>query len=421
MRYYRDVLARTVLVLICVACLMGAALAQEKVELTWYIMRNVEELPFWQEMADRHMEKNPHVKVTLMNEVSGGVAKLTTMIASGIPPDVVRGETNWMPEHAASGCFVNLNPYITRDRAELKLQEFPQAVMDAFKLDGQQYAMPIVVSALVFNYNIPRLQEAGVPPPQPGWNWDDFLTVLRRLTKEEADGRITQYGVSMDRALNRVQTFLLQNGTDLFDRGYRTVLIDRPESVEALDYVQSLVNQHRVASWGGNSDFTSGRSAAQLTGPWRRGVHNVLPDLDWDIAPLPQGKKAASSLYAGGIAILADSRHHEESWQLVKYLTSTEAQQIWAKNGQSCPARLPVAYSSSFLRAGAPENARYYVDAINTGHPEPSFPGWADVNSALSSALAPVFAGTLPARVGAEQAKAVAQPILDEINKAMSR
>lgn len=421
MQPYRGMLAKTVWLLVCLVGLSLVAYGQAKTELTWYIMRNVEEIPFWQEMADRHMQKNPQVKVNVMNEVSGGVTKLTTMIASGIAPDVVRGETNWMPEHAAGGCFVNLSPYIARDRAELKLQEFPPVVLDAFTLDGQQYAMPIVVSALVFNYNVPRLQEAGLSPPRLGWNWDGFLTVLRRLTKQEADGRITQYGVSMDRALNRVQTFLLQNGTDLFDRGYRTILIDQPESVEALDYLQALVNQDRVASWGGNGDFTSGRSAAQLTGPWRRGVHNVLPDLDWDIAPLPQNKRAASALYAGGIAILADSRHHEESWQLVKYLTSTEAQQIWAKNGQSCPARLPVAYSSSFLQAGAPENARYYVDAINTGHPEPSFPGWADVNSALSGALAPVFAGTLPARIGAEQAKAVAQPILDEINKSMGR
>lgn len=421
MTIFQDLVSTMLLVCICVAGFSSLARGERATELTWYIMRNVEEVPFWQEMADRHMEKNPHVKVNVMNDLSGGVTKLTTMIASGVAPDVVRGETSWMPEYAANECFANLDPYITRDRTQLRLQEFPQAAMDAFRLDGQQYAMPIVVSGLVFNYNVPRLFEAGLSVPQPGWNWDDFVTVLRRLTREEADGRISQVGVSMDRSLNRVQAFILQNGTDLFDPGYTTVLIDKPESIEALDYVQALVNQHRVASWGGNNDFTTGRAAAQLTGPWRRGVHNVMKDLQWDIAPLPQNKRAASPLYAGGIAVLADSRHHEESWQLVKYLTGTEAQQIWARNGQSCPARLPVAYSSAFLRAGAPEHAKYYVDAINTSFPEPSFPGWADVNSAMSRVLAPVFAGTQSARIGAEQAKAIAQPILDEINKARTR
>jgi multiple sugar transport system substrate-binding protein len=106
--------------------------------------------------------------------------------------------------------------------------------MDAFKLDGWQYAVPIVVSALAFNYNITMVQDAGLPDPQPGWNWDDFVTVLKRLTREEADGRISQVGVSMERSLNRLQAFILQNGTDLFDPGYRKVLIDQPESVEAL-------------------------------------------------------------------------------------------------------------------------------------------------------------------------------------------
>jgi ABC-type glycerol-3-phosphate transport system substrate-binding protein len=87
-------------VLLCIVFLTGLGIAsfslwvygESAVELTWYIMRNVEEIPFWQEMADRHMEKNPQVKVNVMNELSGGVTKLTTMIASGVAPDVVRGE-----------------------------------------------------------------------------------------------------------------------------------------------------------------------------------------------------------------------------------------------------------------------------------------------------------------------------------------
>jgi multiple sugar transport system substrate-binding protein len=227
-----------------------------------------------------------------------------------------------------------------------------------------------------------------------------LVTVSRRLTREDADGRSTQYGLSLVRSIHHdIYAFMLQNGGDHLTPDRRQILIDRPESVEAIDFAQSLVNQHRAAGW--SADFVDGQ-AAQINGPWRRGHHNAISELQWDVAPLPKRKSAVSPLYVGGLAILADSKNHEEVWELVKYLTGTEAQHIWAKNGQSCPARLPVAGSASFLKAGPPSNAIVYVEAINMGVPEPSFPDWSDIRSAIDRALSPVWTGQIPARIGAE-------------------
>jgi multiple sugar transport system substrate-binding protein len=405
---------------VALVTLMGAAwpvCAEKQVTLTWYVIRTEAELPYWQEMADRFMERNKELMVNVMNELSGGVAKLTTMIAAGVAPDIVRGETNWMPDYAGKGWFVNLEPYVARDRAQLKLQEFPKPTLDAFMLDGLQYAIPQVVSGLAYNYNTAMFENAGVSAPEAGWAWADLVNVSKRLTREDADGRITQYGLSLGRSIHHdIYAFMLQNGGDHFTADRREILIDRPESVEAIDFAQSLVNQHRVAGWG--ADFVAGKAAAQIIGPWRRGHHNTVKELQWDVAPLPRQKQAITPLYVGGLAILAESKNHEDAWELVKYLTGTEAQHIWAKNGQSCPARLPVAGSASFLKAGPPAHAMVYVDSINRGVPEPSFPGWPDIRAAIDRVLGSVWNGQTPARVAAEQAKAVAQPMLDELNKA---
>jgi len=74
------------------------------------VIRTEVELPYWQEMADRFMEHDAQFTVNVMNEPSGGVTKRTTIIAAGVAPDVVRGETNWMPDYAGQGWFVNLEP-----------------------------------------------------------------------------------------------------------------------------------------------------------------------------------------------------------------------------------------------------------------------------------------------------------------------
>ena len=107
-------------VLSMLTALFSFVYAEQQIALTWYVIRTEVELPYWLEMADRFMELNPQYAVDVMNEPSGGVAKLTTMIAAGVAPDVVRGETNWMPDYAGKGWFVDLEPYVERDRAALR-------------------------------------------------------------------------------------------------------------------------------------------------------------------------------------------------------------------------------------------------------------------------------------------------------------
>ena len=262
-------------VLSMLTALFSFVYAEQQIALTWYVIRTEVELPYWLEMADRFMELNPQYAVDVMNEPSGGVAKLTTMIAAGVAPDVVRGETNWMPDYAGKGWFVDLEPYVERDRAALRLHEFPKQVLDAFILDGLRYAIPQVVSGLVYNYNTDMFSAAGVSPPQSDWTWVDLVTISRRLTREDADGRITQYGLSLGRSIHHdIYAFMLQNGGDHFTPDRRVILIDQPESVEAIDFAQSLVNQHRVAGW--SADFVGGQAAAQINGPWRSGHHNAI-------------------------------------------------------------------------------------------------------------------------------------------------
>ncbi|HHW10143.1 MAG TPA: extracellular solute-binding protein [Firmicutes bacterium] len=78
-------------------------------------------------------------------------------------------------------------------------------------------------------------------------------------------------------------------------------------------------------------------SAADFIGPWSRGRFNEIKDLDWDIAPLPKKKLATSPIYIGGMAIFAGTKHPEEAWRFVKYLTSREAQQIWRGTDSLAP------------------------------------------------------------------------------------
>ncbi len=107
-------------------------------------------------------------------------------------------------------------------------------------------------------------------------------------------------------------------------------------------------------------------------------------------------------------------KHPEESWKFVKYLTSRDAQQIWARNGQSCPARIPIAMSEAFRQAGPPQNVQYYLEGIMSGRPEPAFPGASQVLAQLRAPLVNVWLGKEPLAAAVEKAKLNGQAMLDQ-------
>lgn len=404
----------------------SSVLAQ--VNLIWWVSRHEVEMPFWEEMARRFELNNPDITVEIINAMDqGGRDQLMTLILSGMAPDIIRGETDWMPDFAGHQLFLDLTDYIERDKVELVLDEFPQPALDAFRWKQSQYALPVVLSSLIYQYNTVMFDEAGLAYPHGHWTWDEFLDTSRQLTRADNNGNIIQYGVQIPRSIGtRAVVWLWQNGGTLFSDDYEEILIDQSESVEALEFLRALIHDHQVASSPQVESrlgdlFVTRNAAAQVHGPWRRGALNSIPDFHWDIAPLPGNKQEATVILAGGMAVSSESKHPEEAWRFVKYLTSTEAQHIWAENGQSSPARIPVALSDSFLSAGAPEHARYYIDVIAHGRAEPGFPGWLNLHQDLNRALSPMWRGEMDVQRAVLQAKLQGQAQLDQINLELGR
>ncbi|HHW10142.1 MAG TPA: extracellular solute-binding protein [Firmicutes bacterium] len=165
---YRTLLTIIAIILFASTTFVWTAFSKT-VELHWMINRQASELVFWQEMVDRFEAQNPDIKIKMENVISGFTAKLRTMEAAGVPPDIVRGETDWMHEFALTNSFLDLNPYIERDKNELQLSDFPGPVFDAFTWKGTRFAMPVVMSSLVYNYNTAMYDQAGLSAPKEDW------------------------------------------------------------------------------------------------------------------------------------------------------------------------------------------------------------------------------------------------------------
>jgi multiple sugar transport system substrate-binding protein len=401
-----------------------AANGAQPVTLTWLAGRSAQEAPIWQAMADAFNKANGTVKVNFVNDPAGWQPKLAALMAAGTGPDIVRLESNGFTDLVRKSFFIPLDPYIATAGAALDLPDFFPQALTAFKVQGKQYAMPMVLSCLVMNYNTRLVQEAGLAAPAAGWTWNDYLQWSQHLTKASGSGT-DQWGTTFETSsILRSIAFIWQNGGDLFNQTFSQATFTAAPTVGAYNFLTDMLYKYHVAPTKKDlADakqsmaqlFVNEKIASYIVGPWDRDIFNQGKNLTWDAAPLPKGAASDTTpLFVGGYPITTQSKQPADAWTLAQFLTGKDSSLAWAKVGTSSPARQSAASSPAFLTdAGPPKNSKaVYVEyRAKSGRPSPDFAGYSDVSSALEKAVAPMWDGT----VTPQEALAKAEPSVNAL------
>jgi multiple sugar transport system substrate-binding protein len=397
----------------------------KQVPLTWLASRSAAEVPVWEGMARAFEQRYPNFKVEYVNSTEGWGVKLPALMAANSGPDIVRLEANGFADMITKGFVKDLSPYVQKDSAFNAKDFIPQS-LEAFKYDGKQYAIPMVFSSIVMNYNTRLFAEAGVAPPAEGWTWNDYVDRARRLTRKTGDKPI--WGTGWETTLLiRAVPFIWQNGGELFDKSYSKALFDQGPATDALEWLVDMRYKSGVSPTTQELNGTNvhnlfiGQQIAMIPiGPWQRSLYNGTKELPWDVAPLPKGKKSdITANFAGGYPITTQSKSPDDAWVLIRFLTGEESSRTWAKTGTSAPARRAAALSKEFLtEAGPPKSAQVYVTyPEKSSAPSPDFVGYGDVNSAIEEELAPIWRGEAAPRAAATSAAARANELLKQFAK----
>ncbi|AEJ62003.1 extracellular solute-binding protein family 1 [Spirochaeta thermophila DSM 6578] len=279
----------------------------------------------------------PHITVELENIGSGTeyYAKLQTMVAGGLAPDVFYPATHVAYAYAIKGAIRMLDDFIKRDKIDLSAYN-PQ-ILNLYKLNGKVYGLPIDTAALVVFYNKDLFDQAGVPYPKKGWTWDDFLETAKKLTKDfDGDGQPDQFGVDQFRNYWPLLVWS-HTGHGLFDdiRKPTTFIAGSdPKVVESIQWIADLMLVHNVMPTDEQradiSDlFAAGKAAMQIVGHWRVNTY-LKAGINFDCAPLPIGDSGKSVNRADGscFVVSSQSKHPEEAWEFVKFLAAPGARGV---------------------------------------------------------------------------------------------
>lgn len=196
--------------------------------------------------------------------------------------------------------------------------------------------------------------------------------------------------------------FLWSNGGGVISQDLKKVIINKPQSLEALNFYANLRNKHHVAPTASEQGsatmaqfFMQQKIAMLISGRWN--VPRFRRDIkfDWDIMPFPQGRVGSIvDADTSGWAISKDSKYKKEAWRLIKFLASESSISKLTESGLIVPSRIDVARSEIFIpKNQKPKSAEVFIQIIPDAIPTPVNDKHQEISDILKKQLEPLWNG----------------------------
>jgi ABC-type glycerol-3-phosphate transport system substrate-binding protein len=298
--------------------------------------------------------ENPDIKIQIEEVPNADILTKLTAYAEGDDlPDVIDGQFGL-------ASFINLDAAldITEmvDAEGLRESFIPVALQAGTDGEGRILGLPFYTGTDALYYRLDHFEEAGLDPAAPPTTWAELAEAAQALTNPRA-GR---YGFGMYGKTHTVRCihFMQNNGPDgemlRLDRdsGIWTILVNSPESIEAIEYMVSLARDLKVVppnvvemDYPANvAAFSAGNISMLTTGPW--GAQTFIgtnPEIEGKFGvalhPTPDGEppilRQGSLIYAIG----RTTEHPEEAFRFLKWFTH-DRQPYFAANAKYGPTTL---------------------------------------------------------------------------------
>jgi multiple sugar transport system substrate-binding protein len=348
--------------------------------------------------------------------------------------DVLNVNCDWhFPSWAPAGYLENLNPYIEKDKYDLSdfipaginhMALWPskpgqpgtpaRAKPSDYPLGDIMYGIPYLNDAAIMVYRKDLFEDAGFPPPPDnGYEWNEFTDYAKALTKGDVFGTLfpgkTPHGV-----FDHWQcTYFGQGGRDMkvLDATFHAAF-DNAVGRWALQEIYDMYWKHKICPNPIATDYTDcptifkAGKAASYRG-WGCGeAQMVLEEYNpyWNVTGFmvpPHGESGLPSSYFAGWtwAIAANSTNKDGAWEFMKWVNSKEMQKKLAPAVP--PGRMSV-YTDPEVLARCP-HYKAMLGVVQSGLVNPQLPEMWELNEAIGKEFQPFINGerTLDAAIRA--------------------
>jgi len=388
----------------------------EKVEIVfsdWHLAE-----PHWEKSLKEAFvifeKENPDIKVKL-DVVSYGEkeTKYTTEIEAGVGPDVFHLHAYSIKSFIEKGYTYNITTFIEAEGAGFIDAWYPQTV-ELMKKDGRYFAMPGDFMAMVLFYNKNLYREAGLDPSKPPKTWDEFLEYAKKLTRDrDGDGKIDTWGFGTIGAIDpgfelRFTPILFSHGGTYLTDNNKCSALTTPEAIEALKFFVELVTVHKVVPPGVTAQnpgtvrqqMANEQIAMLLGSGWTPPIVDTNnPSLNafevLEAAPIPvkagTKPKFSTTAWLSAWVINPNTKHPEEAWKVVKFITSKSMEEKWFRDARVLSSRKDV--SGEYDELLKDKFAKVIAAELEHSKFVPQLKEWPQIIEAINAAAQETFTG----------------------------
>lgn len=305
---------------------------------------------------------NPDIKVSPVyaGSYQETVVKALTAHKANKPPSaaiILSTDTFTLIDEDAIVPFDN---FATTDKERDWLKSF----FPAFLLNGQvgnkTWGIPFQRSTVVMYWNKDAFKEAGLDPNKAPQNWQDLVSMGQKLTKRDASGNVTRWGIQVPSSgfpYWLFQGFSTQNGAILANADGTKVSFDDLKVIEALQFWVDLSQKYKihppgVVQWGTTpSDFMQGKAAMIWTTTGNLTNIRKNAPFEFGVAMLPENVRRGSPTGGGNIFIFKKAPEAEQkaAYRFTQWLTQPERAAQWSID-TGYVAVSPAAYETPALK-----------------------------------------------------------------------
>ena len=243
--------------------------------------------------------------------------KALTANAGGNPPDLALMADVDVWSLRDADAIQPLDDFIAKAGGADYLKDFQDAFVQDVTIDGKIWGLPFQKSTPVFYWNKDAFKEVGLDPEKPPENWDELVTFAQKLTKKDAAGNVTRYGVEIPIDAWVLAAFAYQNGLD--EMGNNTqVFLDNPKMIEALQFIADLANKHKVMPQkrlfgDSGADFVAGQTAMMYNSTGSLTFVRGAAKFNFGVAFQPAKVRRAVPTGGGPLVMFKDCRFTQGS------------------------------------------------------------------------------------------------------------
>ncbi|MBW7923383.1 MAG: ABC transporter substrate-binding protein [Burkholderiaceae bacterium] len=310
---------------------LPAARAQKPVELTFYypvavggpVTKTIDQ------MAADFEKENPSIRIkpVYAGTYQESIVKALTAFKSGQPPHLAVLLSTDMFTLIDEGAIVPIDGLAGADGRQW-LDGFYPAFMENSRTGGKTWGVPFQRSTIVMYWNKELFKEAGLDPDKAPQNWDELVSCAKKLTKTDASGNVSTWGVKIPSSgfpYWLFQGLTTPNDTILMNEAGTETYFDKPGSIEALQYWVDLSAKHKVMpggviEWGTTpKDFFERKAAIVWTTTGNLTNIRTNAQFPFGVAMLP-AKKRRGSPTGGGNFYVFDKTSPEERQAAMKFI-----------------------------------------------------------------------------------------------------